>query len=703
MSHFEYSSASSRLCKEAYTKLRRKDIIDKLNYGLPGILEENRLKCIGITLTHNSFSCTQEEAWRTIGEQITRTHAILEDLSDVVFILSAIEIHEGSKKPRRFKPKIPVNLTNKDFYKEESERIRKDRVLRDEVEDLIKEEYPGDEGALREGLYLFDQDHGFIATRRSTSNGRSLILDANTRFPIEWNWPQDKVGERYYIVKEIDNSNDDEYSLTGYPHIHLAIGFMSLRGRFRDPRELHSLLLEVMPDIQIGTKKGKAVNFDHPPALVGYILKNTRHSTVRELLEATGYGDKHAIFNCKQAPMELVRFFKEIVLMRCPLTFINERQQVIEPYSKKYTAKRGGNQFREACDIVIFAMEKYQLAMANGWLYQKDPDSKQTWMPWKNNSNYSGSARCFIGTLLSPENDIIIQHRSKIEETLTTPGQSIFPTITLDCQWVEFADCFMFIGGGIITNRTHRPCFVRFSEITRSMLEDGTDLTPKRFLQIIQNSFPDQATAKELLQSLFKLYLPRIHKDPVLYMVGEPNSGKTTLIDSIARMYPEDRVMRLCESKFSLADITGKYLLILDEGIGIESLGDKVLLKLLEGDSTLSIDSKHKDAATRKVNINLIIASNRDLFRSSLDVEEPSAFDTRLIRFNFKTLVDRVPGGKQSVMIEQARILLYLAKSYFGELTFNDNENSVKKIYADWRRLHKKDIDELEPLDTRSL
>jgi hypothetical protein len=156
----------------------------------------------------------------------------------------------------------------------------------------------------------------------------------------------------------------------------------------------------------------------------------------------------------------------------------------------------------------------------------------------------------------------------------------------------------------------------------------------------------------------------------------------------------------LANSKFALSTISDKYLLVIDEGQGVTSIPEAMMLKLLEGDAEIPIDVKHQDPITVKVNMNIVIASNDDLFGVNVEedvrpvnmvgrpiiVQKEDPIAKRLIKFRFRTLEIATPGGKEEVMKEQGRVIVWLAKNYYGRIRLGAEESVVERDYEEWKR-----------------
>lgn len=727
------------VCEVEYTTYKNKPAMQYMNNNMPGILEESNAKCVGITSVYDPNEIGIEEAWERITRDVIEMHTVIQNMPDVLFIVSAIEVH-GAAHPVAKKPKIrtydgskeeepkdkngkkfnkAIDLSNPMFYQEESDRLRVARMQRERIEDEVTttaEQVKEKERRLRE----YDESHGMIATRRRDKNGRVLMLDEQTFFRIEWESEKDPARmKRYFVVKEVDNGADTGVSLEGYPHVHMAVCQTNLTGVMREASTYGTMIGRIFNDVQVGARKGKGrkANWDNPCNLLGYVLKNSRHKKVDERL---GVNKKyHVIANLARSPERMCNFMKELGRKKNRMTYINDR--TAQPIAQKdngpvtpgprvpirmvvkeeITTKKVDTQLEQAYARVRFIMENNGMRLCNGRIYQLVKGSKMTWGLWGEGTQYEGSTVYFMGCIMTQENIFLTMYRNKILDIMKENDQKILPTVELDCQWIEFGDCYMCMALGVVVKENTRyACIKYYPEIKWEDIEGERVERPNRFMEIIENSIKEDEERNKLCRELYKLYLPRIHKDPVLYLLGEPNSAKTTLIDTIVRVLPSDRRMSLANSKFALSPISDKYLLVIDEGQGVTSIPEAMMLKLLEGDAEIPVDMKHQTPTMMKVNMNIVIASNDDIF--GVNVEEdmrpvnmigrpiiPKKEDPiakRLIKFRFRTLEIATPGGKEEVMKEQGKVIVWLARNYYGKIKLGADKMKIEEEFEEWKR-----------------
>ena len=731
-------------CAVEYSCYKNKPSIKYLENNLEQILKGSNAKCVGITCVYDPNNVSIEEAWEKIVTDTQKLHDKIEKFIDVVFIMSAIEIH-GPKKARAKKPKQAtydgskeeekstegsttekkkstkkkfkhaIDLSTTEFYKEESKKLRESRMERDYLEDkLMNEVHSGlmNQVDMKRELKQFDDDHGLVATQRTCSNGRTLMLDAETFFRIEWSPPEDLSKlDRYFIVKEVDDGKDTGVSLEGYPHFHVAVCQANIGGIIDDVARYGPIVTKIfgsdIEDIQIGQRKGKGIklNWDDPRVLLGYIMKNSRHLDVDKRL---GPNKKfHTVTNLIRSPKAVCELFHKLSSMNNRMTIINEIEGD-EPF-KEITTKKGDTPLEKAYGRIKFIMEQNKYRLCNGKIYEKVKGSKMTWRVAEEDMEFDGKIDFFMGSVRTQENLFLIPLIPGIKDTMKEKNQSIFPSINLDCQWLEFGDCFLCMPlGAIIKENDKYPCVGYFPEILHADIVNDKVAFPVKFMEIIDNSIKDPTAKKALCDKLFELYLPRIHKDPVLYLLGEPNSGKTTLIEAVTKLLPSDRRMGIADSNFALQEISDKWLLLIDENQGVVRQTTSIMLKLLEGDAELPLDVKHGAPISAKVNMNIIIASNDDLYAVDMSqqsiahselfpnsapiliVDKNAAMNARLLKYTFKPLQNRTIGGKDLVMQERGRIILWLAKNYHSELRLNPDQKLIESEYEDWRSKNKR-------------
>jgi len=509
--------------------------------------------------------------------------------------------------------------------------------------------------------------------------------------------------------ENLDYVKDEEQTdvtMIGYPHLHLLIGVNNYNGVFKDPNVYAQPLSKFFPDICVGAKKssGRKVDYDNPVNLLKYVIKNAKHAEVVRKTKSLPINFYPIKNNAK-----IIDFFQDLKTKTVPMNILppcsaislpsegKEELVLPKPSNPLISIKRGPDTpLTIAINRATYYMEQNCLAICNGNIYNKNPKSKMTW------EFYMSIDQC-VGIFLSHENSEIIQNKGKIVDLMKTEGQRLFPKIKLDYKWVEFADCFLFIGLGLVyKDQNEYPCFSYFPTITYEQIKSNdTNLVPTRWLEILSNSKLDMD--KKFLSKLYSLLLPRVHKDTVLYILGPPDSGKTTAIDTVVRLIPDDQRTTLANGgkDFILSTTVGKLILIADEGAGIESMSVSQLLKLLESDSDIAINRKHKDTIVVRTNINIVIASNDDIFTlSNLTDSKVNPIERRIIRYNFTALPNPSPGIKSKVVTEKPNVLLYLARNYFGELEFYNHICETKTQLDEWKKdnyeLYRNIADELD-------
>lgn len=719
----------------AYCSFRNKPALQHIANNVTPLLEEAHMRTVGITLTYDPNKVTKGEAWQKVVDDVATLHHVLSNQPEVMLVLSAIEIHEASHARRKkFTPKVPLDMNNPAFYGVESEQIRLKREERDKVEDLLRDARQGlTDMEVRQRLKRFDEENGFLTTRRTTKNGRTLVLDEATHFPVEWDHPEDKAPHpRYWVVKKIDDALDITDTLEGYPHIHAAVGHGNITGVYTDPIVWAKLLAPptlTASDIQIGAKKGKGrrPRWDVPEALLGYVLKNCRHKAVHEML-----GDRkgwHTVLNVIKTPARLAEALKELERHNCLMTIMDPKVVGVPAQVQlKLTRKPGDKKYDQAQGRVISYMQANSIALYDGKLYQRVRGSRMTWDLWEKGNPRAGDILTFLGCCMSVDDNcsLIIPHHKAIMEFMKNPGQSVYPRVNLDCQWVEYADFYLFMGEGVITRTNERhPCFRYHPKITLEMVQNmchassstgcsgATGATgaievvrPTKFLQIIENSHSDEKTQKGLMGDLYLLLLPRTGKKGGVYLLGPPNSAKTTLIDAVARILPMSKRAVLTSSDHAFEVVPNVYLVIMDEGEGTHKVSEGRILRLLEGDSEMGINPKHKTNYTALTNVNVAIMSNHNLFEEdamttgdlvSTKVRTKTAFLARLKVYEFRTMANATPTGKREVMMEMedGKVLLWLCRNYFGGFKFIDDPEEVEKIYNHWLEDHPERDDKL--------
>lgn len=695
------------LVEAVNTTQRSKPTLGYLNNKMEEFESRERIKFLGTTHVHDPAMVTKEQAWSQVPVMLQQIHEVLERIKSVSFVLTVVEMHTGGKVSRCTKDgkKKSKREIGPEYDKQKSDELRRKRVNRDKLED--EERTKGREEIEIEKLLIkYDQENGFVTTSDKLENGRTLVLDEQTGFPIIWGAQEDPAKEpRYYVVKKKDPRVDN--TLVGYPHVHGVIGYTAATGEYPPVGFFKEKLYGIYEDTRAGARKKNKMKGgeDSGAAVIAYVLKNTRHKAVYEELKKVGAENCMSVLNFAGSSEGVRKFFRELLVKSNGGVYY----KMVESWKDNVVGENGGEvkkvkpeaQKLKADTVLSRAISKLgelmrynNLAMSEGVVYQKLEGTKMTWGVWEYGKEHAGKAASLLSLLSTEKNEEFITQGERLVKLMEEPCQIRLPTVEIDCQWVEYADCFMFLGEGVVVKRNEKyACFKYYPEYKWEQIARGVS-PPKEFMKVVDNSIQDEKTKRELLVKMYKLLLPRVTKERVIFMVGDSNSGKTTLVDVVSGVLPQNRVCVLTNSEFALSGVVGKLLLLIDELAGIKSCDGATFLKILEGNCLMGLNEKFKTPRTAKMYQNIVLISNEDRMdeeagKRSITMD---ALDKRIQRYHFKELKDATPEGKGRVMEEEANVLLYLAQHYYETegkgLKLNLSEEEVDVMCKNYKKKH---------------
>jgi len=177
-------------------------------------------------------------------------------------------------------------------------------------------------------------------------------------------------------------------------------------------------------------------------------------------------------------------------------------------------------------DIAI-TMNRLGYGSYRGKVYKKDSRSKYSY-------SYKCEARAFVNTLAKNEffKSRLIREIKKVTDLLADPYCELFAPLTIDYDLIEVINgwCWSikrkdFVNGAI---RDHQ--IGKVSPRAFCPFDSTRDPDPKYFREVLENSLEPQEVAK-FCDDFLKLlsYNKKRHKDKVPCLVGDANSGKTSL------------------------------------------------------------------------------------------------------------------------------------------------------------------------------
>ena len=283
-------------------------------------------------------------------------------------------------------------------------------------------------------------------------------------------------------------------------------------------------------------------------------------------------------------------------------------------------------------DIAI-AMNRLGYASYRGKVYKKDSRSKYSY-------SYKCEARAFVNTLATNEffKSRLIREIKKVSDLLADPYCELFAPLTVDYDLIEVNNgwCWSikrrdFVNGAIQDHQIGKVSPRAFCPF------DATrDPDPKYFKEVLENSLEPQEVAK-FCDDFLKLlsYNKKRHKDKVPCLVGDANSGKTSLFFPILGLIHHGNVATVTKQRaFNKSMITPfTEVIFIDEAT--ETTLDIDDWKILTQGGYAAHDVKYQSARAFINRCPMLITSQQKLKFGPAD---QAAMDRRLRTYSFRSL-----------------------------------------------------------------
>ena len=240
-------------------------------------------------------------------------------------------------------------------------------------------------------------------------------------------------------------------------------------------------------------------------------------------------------------------------------------------------------------------------------------------------------------------------------------------------EWVELRDGYYNVRTGLFHSKTHPFNEVCFRSYAYTMDELRYD-EPTEWLALLNfmcrphtlavlpdpqtNGNPTprihQVDRANLLYHLSRLLRLRYPKQPVPFLHGASNSGKSTLISFVVDLYPNAARGFLNSSVASLSGIHEDIVILHCDEFKTDLISREDLLILLDGAQPLTVRRYHQDA--RQINNPLMPIILADNFKPAYYNDDSKALENRLIFFNF--LNELLPDNRKATIIREQHLLI---------------------------------------------
>ncbi|XP_068757363.1 uncharacterized protein [Montipora capricornis] len=282
---------------------------------------------------------------------------------------------------------------------------------------------------------------------------------------------------------------------------------------------------------------------------------------------------------------------------------------------------------------VTIAMKRLDYASYRGKVYKRDPRSKYTY-------SFKCEARSFINTLATNEQfkSRLVRHMRKVIDLLSDPSCELFQPLVIDYDLIEVKGsfCWSLEKRAFVEHAIDEGQIGKVSPRAFCPYDPLKAANPKYFREILENSLPTHEVAF-FCEDFVKLldYRKKRHKDKVPCLVGDANSGKTSLFFPIQGLIHHGNIATVTKQRaFNKAMITPfTEVIFIDEAD--ESCLDIADWKVLTQGGYTAHDVKYQTARAFINKCPMLITAQRKLDFGPL--HQP-AMDRRLRTYQFKNL-----------------------------------------------------------------
>ena len=369
----------------------------------------------------------------------------------------------------------------------------------------------------------------------------------------------------------------------------------------------------------------------------------------------------------EEEPLESLHASERVVRLQvvCSLFFAKLRDKLIP------SLVSSGLQFDvfgiEVCDLpseipkglalpIVIAMNDIKRAMArlgyalhNGEMFKEVKNSETTYQ-------HCCSVKKFLSLLGSNNQfkDTIIKHLNKLVEILGDKECEFTKQLRINYDLIEVNGgwCFSISQRKFVLHPIKKTEIGR--ESPRAYLDYEVTKTqdPGYFKRILQNSLN-----KEEMAHFCEYYIRLLncgtkqHKERVMCLVGEPNSGKTSLFTPITRFIPARYIAMISKQKTfnkSLVD-ENTQIIFLDEAYA--KLMDPDDWKILTQGGLTAHDRKYKTSSLAVIRCPMFLTCQTDM---DFGRDNTDAMAVRLKTFSFKRLTSPCVAGIQEFLQSNA-------------------------------------------------
>lgn len=476
--------------------------------------------------------------------------------------------------------------------------------------------------------------------------------------------------------------------LEGFPHLHIFVAQDVTCAPFADAHSLQRSLLELLqfPDVNIRTPV--KINQQDWFQMLRYVLKGYQCPLVRAYLEATEQTD---LF-----PYWTYLLLHPILMGRNsgqPHPMWAALSQWIQSMTKGGVGPRLTDvELYVHADDALMLTPPLSMSSKARVMFQV-----ANYMRGIHHYIYRGFVYCehqlcvyavqyvsdtakFLSSLTTDYNlaSPVITYYEEILRAM--PQYDIFPSVILDYDYVGFRQQMYRISDGSV--HTFDTALVTLGSRGRVFRYFDVPLDCAAIPRVWAASVERHLVEKETIPyqvplfcyEMAKLFRPRDRKAPSPFLVGKPDTGKSTLICWLREFFEKEDIATINTGGFPFSDFYSPRRLLLVEEMATNSCKRSDLLRILEGGAGICVEKKNKDAMTLALSCPAVFNGNHELkyhYKDSAQEELNDAVASRLHYFHTfnpipKSLRD--PQVEKDIKAEAWQILIFCNEKYLEHI-----------------------------------
>ena len=291
------------------------------------------------------------------------------------------------------------------------------------------------------------------------------------------------------------------------------------------------------------------------------------------------------------------------------------------------------------------AMGKLGYALYSGEVFKKVKNSKYTYQ-------HCCSVKKFLSLLGSNDKfkDTIIKHLNKLVEIIGDRECEFMKQLRINYDLIEGNGewCFSISQRKFVLHPMKDADIGKESPRVYIEYDHNKTPHPEYFKEILQNSLNELEMA-HFCEYYIQLLNCRIkqHKERVMCLIGEPNSGKTSLFTPITRPIPEKYIAMISKQRAFNKSLVDENTQIIFQGEAYTKIMDPDDKKILTQGGLTAHDRKYKTSSLTVIRFPMFVTCQKD---TDFSVEHNTAMDVRLRKFCFKSLTSPRVAGVQEFL-----------------------------------------------------